>query len=332
MKKTSPGIQQGRHVLSDYLPVYITSLRIETDLDFDLYHFNGVDMVLFRAAFQPFTDKVRQTLIDRGVNRLYVSSSQRKIFQGYIQAHIHSILSDDTIDDFTKASIVYDSAKGLVTEIFNEPTRSENIRRSKEFVESTVMFVLQSENAFHNVLRVMSFDYSLYTHSVNVCTFSLALAHAAGIEKSTDLVELGTGALLHDIGKVKIPDTILYKPGPLNAHEIETVRKHPTWGVELISETDVVPAAAYIPIKQHHEREDGGGYPRRLKADDIHVYGKIVGIADAFDAMTTDRIYAHARSPFDTLKEMFSDAHGFDPQLLRTFTRLLGPEQTDAHI
>lgn len=325
MSNSSIATESGRRTLGEYLPVYMVSLRAESVLGFDLYHFNGRDMILFRAAHQPFTEKVRATLIERNITRLYVPSSQRRLFQTYIQSNIRVILDDDEIDDFTKASIVYDSAKQLMKEVFENPAHGENIRQSQAFVEATIMYVLQGPNTLHNMLRVMSFDYTLYTHSVNVCTFSLALANAVGIEKNSDLIELGTGSLLHDIGKVKVPDNILHKPGPLDPSEFETIRQHPLWGVEMVSDVGLLTPQTFIPIKQHHERQDGAGYPSRLKSRDIHLYGRIVAIADAFDAMTTNRVYADARSAYDTLKVMFADEHGFDEELLRIFTRLLGP-------
>ena len=308
-----------------YLPIYLHSLRMDDVLDFDLYAYNGSDMVLFLAARLPLTAATLESLVEYEVRQLYISVENRARYQDYLRTHIADILSNETIDEFTKASIVYDSAREVIRDVFANPTKAEAIRESQEFVASTVMFVLEGQNAFHNMVRVMSFDYSLYTHSVNVCTFALALAHASGIERTQELIELGTGALLHDIGKVRIPESILHKPGPLNDSEWHTIRQHPTWGVELISETDLIPQASYFPSQQHHERNNGSGYPDHLSASDIHIYGKIVAIADAFDAMTTNRVYRPANDSFSTLQIMFDQQVEFDRDLLKMFTRMLGP-------
>ncbi len=318
-------IHKDHKKLSAYLPIYLHSLRLESLLDFDLYLYNSGRMVLFRASHLPFSEKARDTLLERDIKRLYISQDQRRQYQEYVESNINEILGDPDIDNFTKVSIIYDSAKELLKDIFDDPTKGKNIKRSKDLVESTVLYILGGQNALHNMLRVMSFDYSIYTHSVNVCTFAMALAHAIGIEKSQDLIELGTGAILHDIGKVKIPNEILFKPGPLDPDEMETVRAHPNWGVELVSQTDLIPSASYIPIKQHHERQNGSGYPDRLEGDDIHPYGRIVAIADSFDAMTTQRIYRGAQSSFTALKTMFENDLGYDQDLLQIFTHLLGP-------
>jgi len=164
---------------------------------------------------------------------------------------------------------------------------------------------------------------------VNVCTFALALAQASGIDRTQELIEVGTGALLHDVGKARIPETILYKPGPLDASEWQTMRLHPQWGVEIVSETDMIPEASYLPIWQHHERQNGSGYPARLSDKEIHVYGKIVAIADAFDAMTTNRVYRQARESFSSLKNMAERSSGFDQPLLQCFIQLMGPARPD---
>ncbi len=322
----STGAQRG---LTDFIPIFTRTLTVDSVLDFDLYLFDGNSVVLYRSKNLPLTSASRQELLRRNLNRLYISADQRHEYQRYIRQHITQVLVDDAVDDFTKSSIVYDCAKELVKDVFSDPTKCEHIRDSQAFVESTVLYVLEGENAFLNMLKVMSFDYSVFTHSVNVCTFSLALASAAGIARTQDLIELSTGALLHDVGKARVPESILHKPGPLDQSEWETMRRHPEWGAELMNTTDLIPDASYYPIVQHHERINGKGYPKRLGPNSIHLYGRIVGIADAFDAMTTNRVYHPADSTFSTLKTMSDPRQGFDEDLLRQFIKVMGPARPE---
>jgi len=317
--------QTTQAILNLFLPIYVHSLRIDSVLDFDLYIYTGRDIALYRACHLPFTAKTQSALLDNNVSRLYVPIDKRHQYQRYIRTHIAKIMTDPSVDDFTKASIVYDSAKELVKDVLSNPTLGENIKSSQAMVESTVLYVLEGQNAFHNMLRVMSFDYSVYSHSVNVCTFSLALAHAAGMDSTRELIELGTGALLHDVGKTKISESILNKRGPLDPPEMETVRQHPRWGVELVRETDLIPEVSYLPIKQHHEREDHSGYPDGVGSNEIHAFSKILAIADVFDAMTTERVYRSAVGTFPALKTMHAEKDSFDQRFLELFTRLLGP-------
>jgi len=310
-----------------YLPIYLEALRIDTIVDFDLYIRIGNDLILYRASDLPFTEKTRATLLENNVDRLFVPVDSQERYQHYIESNINQILHDKTIPEPTKAGIVYDSTKLLVKDVLGNPTLSENIRRSQTLVESSVSYIINGQEAFHNLLRVMSFDYYTYTHSVNVCTFSIAFARYLGFNDEESLNQLGTGALLHDVGKTKISDRILNKRSRLTTLEMELVKRHPRWGFELMRETNMISEESYHPIIQHHERIDGSGYPDRLTGDSIHIFSKIVGIADTFDALTTQRVYQPAVETFSALKIMFQEAGCFDRHLLEKFAFLMGPTE-----
>ena len=314
-------------IAGKFLPIYLEALRIDSIVDFDLYIKIGNDLILYRASDLPFTDKTRATLLENNVNRLYVPVGSQAKYQHYIESNITHILRDESIPEQTKAGIVYDSTKMLIKDVLANPTLSENVRRSQTMVESQVAYILTGPQAFHNLLRVMSFDYYTYTHSVNVCTFSVAFAQHIGITEEETLSNLGTGALLHDIGKTKISDRILNKRSRLSPMEMDIVRRHPEWGVELMKETDMIPEESYFPIIQHHEREDGSGYPFGIPGSEMHVFGRIVSIADCFDAMTTRRVYQPAVDTFPALKVMFQQEGAFERQLLEKFAYLMGPRQ-----
>jgi len=322
--------EAAKRVAEKYIAISLESLRVDTDIDFDLYIKVDGEFVLYRACNMPFTEKTRQLLLDHQVTDLYVSSNGRQGYQKYIESHINEIINDESIPESARTNVLYDTAKLLVIDVLSRPTDVENLERSMALVETTVMHSLMSKSAFHNLIQVMAFDYTTYTHSVNVCTFSIALAQFSGIEDALELKRLGIGALLHDIGKTKIPESILNKRGPLTPEEWQTMRHHPQWGFEIALKSDVIPHESYYPILQHHERECGSGYPHGLKADEIHHLSKIVAIADVFDAMTTRRVYRHAVDSFPALSEMFSAEGAFDRRLLRSFTQMMGqPEDTD---
>jgi len=318
-------IQKTETLTGEFFTIYLESLRIDIVLDFDLYIKTGRDIVLYRACSLPFTEATRSALLENNVDRLYVPTYEQHAYQGYIEANIDEVLDDAAISETVKAGIVYDSSTLLVKDIFNNPALGDNIKRSQAMVESTVSFVLKGQNAFHNLLDVMSFNYSTYTHSVNVCTFSLALAQFTGINDTEALNQLGTGALLHDVGKTKIPESVLMKRGSLTESEMEQIRMHPQWGFEIIKRTDLISKASYYPVIQHHEREDRSGYPDGLSASGIHPYSKIVAIADVFDAITTERVYRRAVDTFPALMTMYAERSTFDQQLLEQFTKLMGP-------
>lgn len=314
-----------------YLPIYLDSLRAATVPDFDLYLESGSQIVLYRAASQPFTEQHRALLLEHSVSRLLIMTEDQAAYQRYLESNLDSIVSDTSIKPSIRAGIVYDSAKLLVEDLFSRREIRGDVNRCKELVRSTVGFILTDAEAFHQLLDVMATDYNTYTHSVNVCTLSLALAQFSGIKDPKELKALGTGALLHDIGKTRIPEAVLNKVEPLTDAEREMIRNHPDWGYEIVKESAEVHADAYYPILQHHERNDSTGYPRAVGSDRIHTFGKMTAIADVFDAMTTNRAYRSALSAYDALKQMFGNESGYDRVLLEQFTKMLAPPTKSPH-
>ncbi len=308
-----------------FMPIYLESLLMDSVIDFDLYIDVNRQLVLYRSANLPFTDRTRQKLLDNKVNRLYVAFENRGKYQRYIEKNLDKILADPAVQEERKAGILYDTSTNLVKDVLNNPTYGENIQRSKDLVANTVEYILKGRAAFLSLLKITSFDYYTYTHSVNVCTFAVALAQQLGFHDQQFLHELGMGALLHDVGKSRISDRILNKRGALTPIEFEIMKKHPKWGIEILNETGLVETASHYAVLQHHERGDRRGYPKGLSLDEMHLYAKIVAIVDSFDAMTTERVYQRAMGSFPALKIMFSLKGAYDDEVLRAFVELMGP-------
>lgn len=308
-----------------FIPIYLDCLRVDSILDFDLYLKVTTGLVLYRSADLPFTERTRQRLMENKVDRLYVKGENKENYQRYIEQNLDKVLIDPAIPETKKASILYETSKGLVKDIFANPTYGDNVQRSQELVSTTVGYILRGQEAFHNLLKITSFDYYTYTHSVNVCTFSLALAQQVGHRDEQFLHELGIGSLLHDLGKSKISERIINKRSALSPYEFEIMKKHPGWGVEILNEDEHLPPSAIHPVLQHHERGDRSGYPSGISLPEMHVYSRIVAIADTFDAMTTERVYQKAVDSFPCLKVMFSLKNAYDRNMLQAFAELMGP-------
>lgn len=310
-----------------FMPIYLDSLRVDSVLGFDLYIQVQNRLVLYRSADLAFSDRTRQKLLESRVDRLFVPAENKVQYQAYIEENLDKILSDPAIEEENKAGILYDTSTNLVKDVLNNPTYGENVQRSKDLVTQTVSFILKGKAAFHNLLKITSFDYYTYTHSVNVCTFAVALAQQMGFNDEQFLNELGVGALLHDVGKSRISDRILNKRGSLSQIEFEIMKKHPAWGVEILEESNLVEPASVYCVLQHHERGDRRGYPNGLSLDEMHLYSRIVAITDSFDAMTTERAYQHAMESYPALKIMFSLKGAYDEELLRNFVDLMSPTE-----
>lgn len=307
------------------MAIYLDSIRVDTVLDFDLYLLVNQQLVLYRSANLPFTDKTRDKLLENKVDRFYVSIEYKERYQKYIEQNLANILRDPGVQEEKKAAILYDTTTNLVKDVLANPTFGENIKRAQDMVSSTMGYILQGRASFLNLMKITSFDYYTFTHSVNVCTFSVALAQQLGLKDEQFLHELGVGALLHDVGKARISDRIINKRSALTPLEFEIMKKHPKWGTDILGETNLIAQASYYPVLQHHERGDRRGYPSGLSLDEMHLFSRIVAIADSFDAMTTQRVYQKALGTYPALKIMFSLKGAYDHQLLRAFVDLMGP-------
>jgi response regulator RpfG family c-di-GMP phosphodiesterase len=164
-------------------------------------------------------------------------------------------------------------------------------------------------------------DLGTHAHSRRVRGYSLALARAHGFPEA-ELGDLEHGVLLHDIGKIGIPDAILLKPGPLTPAEWKIMRTHPEIGRQLVEQVPFLRGAVPI-VYHHHERWDGTGYPLGLKGENIPLGARIFSVADAFDAMTFDRPYSQAIPLEDARREIQRSAGThFDPRVVESFLRL----------
>lgn len=165
------------------------------------------------------------------------------------------------------------------------------------------------------------YDRGITGHTLRVTAISLELGRLLGLKKE-QLVYIQYGTLLHDIGKLGIPDSIIQKPGKLTRDEFQVVQKHPLYAYEWLSKRDDFQPAKVIPLF-HHERWDGTGYPRRLKGKEIPLLARVVAIVDVWDALTSDRPYRGAMSneqAIDLIKSE-SGTH-FDPDIVKAFLQL----------
>ncbi len=185
---------------------------------------------------------------------------------------------------------------------------------------------------------IESSDSYTFGHCERVAENAAAVAVALGLDDA-EVLTIRLGAYLHDVGKVRVPHEVLNKPGRLTDAEMEIIRMHPVWGVELLAEVEF-PWAIKPIIRSHHEKYDGTGYPDRLLGDEIPLAAQIVGVADVFDALTTTRSYRGALAPDVALGEIERCRHWWSPRVyaaamsaLRARASAAGPaaERTRPH-
>jgi putative nucleotidyltransferase with HDIG domain len=191
------------------------------------------------------------------------------------------------------------------------------------------------EDAYRSTLKALTAaletrDSETHGHSERVVTYSLRLGREYGLD-ARQMKALEFGSLLHDIGKIGVPDSILRKPGKLTEEEWVLMREHPVHGQQILRGIEFLEGAARV-VAQHHEKWDGSGYPLGAKGDEIDLCARIFAVADAFDAMTSDRVYRRGKS-YEAASQELDDWAGrqFDPKVVAAFHRVPKSDWEELH-
>jgi HD-GYP domain-containing protein (c-di-GMP phosphodiesterase class II) len=221
-----------------------------------------------------------------------------------VPPELREAIHDEKLPPVKKSKIVYQCSLDLMGRLLEDP-KTENIREAKAGISEIVDLVISDNATSEALLKITSHDFYTYTHSVNVGVLSVLLCKSLFRRSDAhNLHELGAGFFLHDIGKVRVDPSIINKRGRLTEEEFAVMRTHPDQGYAILSEAKQLTEECRIIVVQHHERHDGAGYPKGLKADEIHVYGRICSIADVYDALTSERSYQKRLDTFSALKLM----------------------------
>lgn len=258
------------------------------------------DMVLARPIFSPDG----RVLLNTGVvlETHYIKRLQNLGVPGVyvIDENVGEIHFPENISQRTRSEATYAVKSAFDSLRIGKTFDFEPIADS---VKKIIDEVVSHPNVVANLSDVRSFDGYTYAHSVNVCVLSILLGLKQELNE-TRLYELAIGAILHDIGKIMVPVEIIHKPGPLTEDEMSVMKKHTNYGWQILRRHPHIPLASAHIAYQHHERPHGLGYPRQLTSDKISPLAKIVGVADAYDAMTSERIYRRGILPHEALKVM----------------------------
>lgn len=217
-------------------------------------------------------------------------------------------------------------AKRVLDSIFRDTRlgRSVETEAAKGAVRELVQSILRNPDALVWLNQLKNKDDYTAEHSMRVCVLALAFGRHLELDEP-ELNTLGLGALLHDVGKAKIPLEILNKPGRLTPEEFDIVKQHVPIGVEMLAATSRIPAAAIDVAQQHHERLDGSGYSRGARGEQIALFGQIGGIVDTYDAITSDRPYHRGMSAHEALRVMYEwRRESFHATLIEQFIQCMG--------
>jgi len=202
--------------------------------------------------------------------------------------------------------------------------RSINTAGAKKMVANMVDSVIRNPDALMCLNQLKNKDEYTALHSLRVCVLALAFGRHLDLSDE-ELNLLGIGALLHDIGKMKVPNDIINKPGKLTDEEFALMKSHVPRGVEILEQTHGISTVSIDVARFHHERYAGGGYAQGAKGENIGLFGSVGAIVDCYDAITSDRSYHTGMSAHDALKKMYSwRGRDFQPLLVEQFIQCMG--------
>jgi putative nucleotidyltransferase with HDIG domain len=290
----------------------------------DLYQHVDGRWVLYCEAHTTFTNAARLRLISSNVKRLYIRFADGSVVASGNSLSTLLSLPDDELAPAVKATLMYSSAMSTAKLIFLTPGIPKHIDVALGVVCAIAGEIVRSPRCISGLVQTMRND-TVYAHSVNVCIYATALAHYGGDEGNA-LSALGMGAFLHDIGKARVPRRILDKPSTLSGDEWEIMMKHPEMGLEVLGDqAQRLAPEVNAAVLEHHERLDGSGYPRGLRGEEISRAARLVAMADVYDALTSQRPYRSALSPFAALRTVRDEMLGqMDRGVFDNFVRMLG--------
>lgn len=306
--------------------VPIRCVRPNSYLGKTLYDSNGNRLLTSSAKL---TDNILQHLKDLNIASLYIEDE-------YSNQEIQNVIKPEIREKSTK--IIENSVPNIERlyhrRIKNRPFKEyikymdekEKIiddlnNTAKELVEN----ILENNEILINLVDLKSMDYYTYQHSINVSIYSIIIGLGQELSKE-ELYNLALGALLHDIGKIFIPERILLKKGKLSPEESELIRTHPRNGYNYLSKFENIPEISKMIILHHHERLDGNGYPDGTSGNEINKLVNIVSIADVYDALTSKRPYREPMCPNDAFEYVFANSEKmFYFDLVFIFSKVIIP-------
>lgn len=266
------------------------------------------DMILGRPVF----DRSGRLLIGRdcSVTKEHI---EKLIERGFAGIYIEDELSKDILLD-----------ESITVELRNEGVdclKKLDIDGCIEVAGRIVEEIVYEGKVSLDLLDLRSFDDYTYRHSVNVAVLSTIVGMAMHI-KSSELVELCTAALLHDVGKLQVADEILNKPAKLTPEEYETMKMHAQFSYDMVKDRMDLSAKTKMGVLCHHENEDGSGYPNGLEGEEIHLFAKIIHIADVYDALIAARPYKRPYSSADAMEYLMGGSSiMFNKRIVEIFVR-----------
>jgi HD-GYP domain-containing protein (c-di-GMP phosphodiesterase class II) len=310
--------------LDQYLPVAVETLSATAVADFDLYlRAPGHKPLLFRSRSVALSEADLKRLARSGVKTLLIGYADRGAYEEHLRARA---AADGELSLAGKYALVTGTARSVFENAWRAGNPRGLVGAASDFGARLVDALGDERPHLREMFELMLHDYYTFTHSANVATYCIGIAQSLGISDRTDLARIAAGALLHDVGKRRIPRGVLNSTQKLTSAERRQIQHHPQLGFEELSSDPDLTWGQLMMVYQHHERIDGCGYPVGILGDAIDPWAKICAVADVFDALTGDRPYREG-IPIDDACDYLERRvqKNFDEEIARCLTSLMQP-------
>ncbi|OHC08239.1 MAG: hypothetical protein A3K25_03685 [Planctomycetes bacterium RIFOXYB12_FULL_42_10] len=311
-----------------YLPVTLRSIKTGAFAGCDLYLQTVVNdenkYLLYCKGNNLFDDERKESFVKKNINKIYVAKNGNAQYLRYMETNLEQVVRDEMATLHERVHIVYEVATNMMTDALKDSSVGISVERARDWTTVALDFMLKDKEVYSHLMEMLTYDENVMRHSVNTAILGLLFGYYLEMP-ANDLLTLGTGLLLHDIGKAKIDHSVMKKDmEELTKEEREQMRKHTDLGFILLSNSGNLSREACLIAKQHHERYNGKGYPESLKGEEIHYYSRITRILDEFEIRMSKNTANDSNAAFNVLQNMVKGMDGnFDKGILKKFIDFL---------
>jgi putative nucleotidyltransferase with HDIG domain len=307
-----------------YEPVPARVLTDISNLPCDLYIWRGPRPILYASRGGDLRKVIARA--QRGMSFL-VREIDSDLLRGALAASLPRVMANQRITPAERSKTAYSIAAKVLMPVFTRenPLDRDGLLLTHKVIDSITLHLIEDEEMVWAMVATMQKHLATHTHAINTAVYGIVLARFMQLGPAETIRDVARGGLLHDIGKNRVPRNVLDKPSALDGPEWQVMRTHVKSGHDMIIRALGYPPSYAHIVAEHHERCDGSGYPAGRSAAGIPLDAQLVGVVDAFDALTTKRPYRGAVTAFDALHSMRVAMRGqFSDEILREFIKLLG--------
>lgn len=258
----------------------------------------------------------------KGVNGVYIREGEEEPDENIvIPLYTQQVIEKTRVEDRAKVKLSESVRKQVgegIQYLYNNTEQSGFAEATNNITNELMKAIFENEAVAVDVGMLKVSDEYTFKHSVDVATIAMIIGKKYGLNKD-EIHEIGIAGLLHDVGKSKIPNEILNKPGRLDEEEFALMKQHSLFGFQILKEKEQFCDGILRGVLQHHEKINGAGYPLGVEAEKIHHYAKIIAVADIYDALVTDRPYKSAFSKRDAVEMIMAMTQELDMDAMTSF-------------